>query len=114
MRRPRSRYMVRDWRDELQAGDVLYEGGRASSPRVVRRASYREGFLSAVTLAIRHCSWTGRPYTVIGRSDLRSRGFIPTPFRVDPPRTKLERELQRNIDNRDIRSLSCCAVREVL
>lgn len=75
----RRKFMVRDWRDDIKVGDVIKEGNGVL--RVVRRASYHsenDGFLWGITLAIRSCSWTGRCYTVLTRSDLASRGFSPT------------------------------------
>lgn len=64
----------KDWRDTLQVGDVLLTPSR--DMRVVRHVTYnKNGYLRAVNLAIRQCSWTGRAYTCYFRTDLETLGF---------------------------------------
>lgn len=66
------------WLDRLCIGDIVYEGGSPSRPRVVRNVSYcKSGLLRSVTFSIRRRSWTGRCYTVVGRTDLKTRCFAP-------------------------------------
>lgn len=56
------------WFTCLKEGDVLKING---SYRIVRKASYLRGKLFAVCFAIRHRSWTRRPYTTWMVADLR-------------------------------------------
>lgn len=60
------------WMRRLQVGHVLNMRGQL---RVVREVSRRpDGSLRCVLLAIRSCSWTGRPYTIYTASDLKTMG----------------------------------------
>lgn len=71
--------MIRDWRDNIRVGDVLLIGRKH---RIVRAVSYsRHGCLKAVSLVILRRSWTNRPYTTIGRADLKTRNARPTGVR---------------------------------
>jgi len=63
-----------DWRETVSVGDVLIMP--SGSWRVVREVNYwsvddrcksRRGLLAFVELAIRRCSWTGRPSTTLSR-----------------------------------------------
>lgn len=73
-----------DWFDWLDAGHVICERGGAW--RIVRQVSRRtDGRLSFVTLVIRRRSWTGRCYTVLTSSDLKTRVFtVKRDVRVKP------------------------------
>ena len=63
-----------DWRDELKVGDVLITP--SGDLRVVRQVTMRKrGLLRSVALAIRHCSWTKRAYTIYCRPDLATMGY---------------------------------------
>jgi len=106
---------VPDWRDNIKDGDVLLIG---NDYRVVRRATYTTKHgnktLSAVTLAIRRCSWTKRPYTVVSRSDLKCRGFRPTGITIKRENNStLIADLMRHIDNDYLREMDCCLVKGV-
>lgn len=67
---------MRDWRDEIKAGDILLS--KNGVERVVRAVTHRGETLHSVTFAILRRSWTDRAYTVIFRSELKERGFTPT------------------------------------
>lgn len=64
-----------DWRETIQIGDILITP--SGQWRVVREVSYwsdddwcksRRGLVDHITLAIRKCSWTGRPYRTLSRT----------------------------------------------
>ena len=105
-RAPQPRWMLR-----LKVGDVLVSA--RGTERVVRNVSrFKNGDLSCVTFAIRHCSWTGRCYTVLGYTDLNYCGYRPAGA-VVKLRTKLDRHIQRCIENNEDRTLDCCDVKGV-
>ena len=94
-----------DWIDRIKKGDVLRFRGDVL--RVVRDVSHYEKYgrtHTNVTLAIRHCSWTGRPYTVLTDHDLRSRGARPTRAKVSL-RKKIDREIERDFNGRVLKRL---------
>lgn len=95
-----------DWRDTLKVGDVLITPSR--DLRVVRGVSFKGKYVRSITLAIRHCSWTGRAHTTIGRSDLQWRGFNKAGVRarLDGP---LDEKFRQDIqyDNRFTPCLTC-------
>lgn len=73
--------LLREWMRTVQAGDVLESP--SGTHRVVRRVSREEdGRFRSLTLAIKRCSWTKRPYTVYNFTDLRRGGWRPTGARV--------------------------------
>jgi hypothetical protein len=85
-----------EWMLRLRVGDSLLSGG--GTPRIVRKISrYATGELSCVTFAIRHCSWTTRPYTTVNYNDLLQFGYTP----IKAPRyrfkTKMDQKLQKEI-----------------
>ncbi len=100
-----------DWMRDVKVGDVLVNA--SGTYRVVRAASFfPNGKLATVTFVINHCSWTGRPYTVMSFTDLRQQGYRPA-----RARSKLNGPMDAHIarvvaDHRD-RSLSCCAVKGI-
>jgi hypothetical protein len=53
--------------DSIEDGDLIRLNGTL---RVARSVSRREGRVKSITFAIRRCSWTRRPYTVVGRTDM--------------------------------------------
>jgi hypothetical protein len=115
MTRKEGKRLIRDWRDDIKIGTVLYERGDMNRPRIVREVAMskgkgREGFLCAVTFSILRCSWTHRPYTVVCRSDLKCRGFTPAGVRVTSM-TLMDKRLNAAIIDLDNRRLSCCDVR---
>jgi hypothetical protein len=72
MKRPAQNYARRPdarWMKTLNLGDVI---ARPNGPwRIVRALSRRpDGTLHSLTVTINHCSWTGRCYTILMRSDL--------------------------------------------
>lgn len=99
------------WMRDVKVGDVLVNAN--GTYRVVREVSrYADGDLSSVTFVIRRCSWTHRPYTILGFTDLRMQGYRPA-----HARSKLNGPLDPLIakaiaDDRD-RSLTCCMVKGV-
>lgn len=75
------------WMRDVVVGSVLKSGSGAW--RVVREVHrYANGDLRSVTFTIRHCSWTGRCYTILGYTDLRILGYRMVPVR--PVRLKGE------------------------
>ena len=83
-----------DWFPRVRVGSVL-RNKSGTDYRVVRSVSRdRYGNLRFVTLAIRKCSWTTRPTTTIGYSDLIYDGYSL----VDGVRVKLERPLDRQLE----------------
>lgn len=104
--------MRRDWRDRLQVGDVIANADGHGAPRIVRRAHYhKNGLLYAVTLVIRHCSWTGRCYTLLTRSDLRTFGYKRTRPRVVLKVTGIDARIAHAIaEPAWEKSLTCCDV----
>lgn len=99
---------VRDWRDDIKVGDVLRVDKRFRLVRRVSRA--KDGFLGSVTFAIKRCSWTRRPYTVVGRVDLAYRNFQPTNVRITAEKTPLSERLLREINSDGPPSMTCCEV----
>lgn len=68
------------WFDTVKPGDVLRSGrGTLRVVRSVHRARHRHGGVHLyLTFTIRHCSWTGRCYTVLTGPDLLTLGFTHT------------------------------------
>lgn len=98
------------WMDHVRVGDVLVRG--RDNYRVVRNVSHhKDGRLRCVTFSIKHCSWTGRCYTVVNYNDLNYAGYRPTGRRVRL-RTKLDKRIALNI-TRSVKDLGCCDVRGV-
>lgn len=109
-----------EWMARLRIGDVLKSAN--GSYRVVREinrhpASSRvcAGWLRSVTFSIKHCSWTGKCYTVLTATDLKQRGFAPVGARV-----KLTKPIDtavlaciRGNDGANGKSLRCCDVRDI-
>lgn len=89
-----TKYLLEDpkwaWIDELQVGDIITcPSGDMRMVRMVNRHKYndrhnRSGRVWTITLAIRNCSWTGKGYTVLNRSDIKTRQFSPTGLRGEP------------------------------
>jgi len=107
--------MQLDWRDRIKPGDVLLERGK--SPRVVRTVTYRpNGFLVAVNFTIKRCSWTGRCYTTVCRTDLGWRKFAPAGVTVKTV-TDMDKMILRDIETpgpRTLYALDCCDVRGIV
>lgn len=79
-----------DWRDKVKVGDVIET--RAGTLRVIRQVNRRRGRVQSITLSIRRCSWTTRPYTIYNRHDMKWNGFRPVRKRVRL-KTLLDKEL---------------------
>lgn len=106
--------MELDWRDNIKVGDVLRTHN--GNFRIVRKVYRRHGdkFLGSVTFTIQQCSWTGRCYTIVNRSDLKQRKFSPTGVRVTKM-TTMDKRINRDIieDRPRGTRLSCCDVRGI-
>jgi hypothetical protein len=105
------------WLDQIQPGDILYEGGDPERARVVRNVSRKKnGVLYGVYFSILHCSWTGRPYTLLIRSDLKTRRFTPSGARKEAFSFN-EKLLHHDVmvKGGDIRKLrmTCCSVKGI-
>ena len=103
------------WMRTLAVGDVVSNGGPW---RVVRRVDRRKnGDLWCVWLAIRHCSWTHRCYTLYLANDLKQSGYK----RVSVRRRRLDGLMDRRIEeamnqggcSRSAMLLTCCDVEGV-
>ena len=88
---------------DSRVGDIVRS--RNGVLRMVRHNSGRY-----ITFAIRHCSWTGRPYTVYSVSELESMGYVNTGINVKI-KLPIERRIFAAIKDSSNRSLSCCDVR---
>ena len=95
--------------DSLSAGDLVRRNGRL---RVVRDVARKAGGrVRSVTFSIQRCSWTRRPYTTVGRSDMYA-GTLEVVCRgYGVSRGPLEVLLQRDIEAKGAASLlECCDV----
>lgn len=98
------------WIKRIRKGDVLK--ARNGVLRVVRDVSHSgpSNGKTSVTFAIRHCSWTHRPYTVLTGNDLVQFGYRPTKAHV-ALRKKIDREIERDFNGRLVsangRRISC-------
>jgi len=90
--------MSNGWIARIKVGDVLKSGSgvlrvvRDVSHYSVYKGSPQEHTRTNVTFAIRHCSWTGRPYTVYTGNDLVQMGYRKTRAKV-----KLNKKIDRLI-----------------
>lgn len=90
----------------VQVGDVVLT--RAGLARVVRKVSrFPDGELRALTFAIKRCSWTHRPYTVLNYQDLRWNGYRPTGLNVTLDRQE-DLRLQAEIKDYNRQKMDCC------
>lgn len=107
----RRRRVQPPWMAVVAVGDVLRSG--TGTLRVVRKVSrYLDGDLRSVTFAIRHGSWTGRPYTVMGYTDLRMLCYSRVGARVTM-NTELDRRLNAEIADHHRRTMRPSDVRGV-
>ena len=104
--------MTSDEIDRLVVGDVILYG-RRRTPRIVRGVNNppkrsRSGYkVYSVDVAIKHCSWTCRPYTILGRYELRKL-CEKTNLRV-----KLDKKIDELMDfeihkNKKFAQFDCC------
>ncbi len=102
------------WIKRIQKGDILE--ARSGTLRIVRSVRHNGPSLpkTSVTFTIRHCSWTGRCYTVVNGNDLRQMRFRPVSARM-PLRTKLDKLIEAEFGRPpgDGRMLDCCDVRGI-
>lgn len=93
-----------DWISRIRKGDILCFPGRVL--RVVRDVNHKhfpDGHVrSSVTLSIRRCSWTHRPYTVYFTNDLRSLGVRPTRAKVSL-RKKIDKAIEHELHGRIVK-----------
>lgn len=79
------------WFDDLAVGDIIRE--KDGPMRIVREVKRNpDGSLWGVSLVIRRPSWTGRAYTVLCATDLKTRGFRRVPnvrAKIDKPEDAL-------------------------
>jgi len=68
-----------EWFSQIVVGSVVREGD--GPLRVVRYVHRVADGRIWVGLAIRRCSWTTRPYTILNASDLKTRKFRLVPVR---------------------------------
>lgn len=107
--------MQRDWRDYIKKGDVLR--ARSGDLRVVREVStyskgWKAGMTRCITLVIRNCSWTHRPYTVLNRTDIAYRGLQPTGMTYDID-TEFDKDLAVDFKDTYRRKYDCCDVKGI-
>lgn len=107
--------MQPEWMSRVVEGSVFKTP--SGDLRVVRKVSRWNSKLGCVTFAIRHCSWTGRAYTVVTASDLMTRGFRLLPVRVKaldgPLDVRLSTAINGNEDRRTGYSIRCCDVKGI-
>lgn len=97
--------------EKVRVGTVLVS--RGGTARVVRRVTrYRTGELYYVWFTIRHCSWTGRCYTMLSANDLIQQGYTPAGFTYRIPQDELNLNIERSLAGGDY-YLKCCDVRGV-
>jgi hypothetical protein len=102
---------------QLRVGDVIASpGGSWRVVRVVHRSP--NGNLWGVTLTIKHCSWTGRCYTVLCANDLRQRGFYRVPVKRRRLRSAFDQKIRQAIERNEHPkhgrySVTCCDVEGV-
>ena len=112
MRGQRRNFQQPDWMARVVVGSVFKTP--SGDLRLVRKVSRRGGKLGRVTFAIRHCSWTGRAYTIVNASDLIQRGFQLMPVRVKSLDGPLDVKLHDFIHGNYIRGnypMKCCDAR---
>lgn len=106
------RPLAPDWRDTIRMGDVLRIGADGTF-RVVRYCNYKQnGILVGVSFIIRHCSWTGRCHTFLGRGDLRSAGYRKTGIRIRL-NGEFDAKMAAEISNHGRKQIDCCDVRGI-
>ena len=112
--------MTRDWIARIRKGDVLRSGSGVL--RVVRNVSHSEvrwsgppHIRTSVVFAIKHCSWTKRPYTVYTGNNLVQMGYQPTRARVTLQK-RIDRAIMRvygaapNWSHKKPYEVTCCDV----
>lgn len=100
------------WIKRIRKGDVLMS--RSGLLRVVRQVSHHGASRSATNIhfAIKHCSWTGRCYTVYNGNDLVQMGYQPTRARRRRLNGKMDRAIESDF-GAAMPQLTCCDVEAV-
>lgn len=93
------------WPD-IKTGEIV----RAKSGllRVVRRVNDCGGKIY-VFFTIKHCSWTGRCYTLYSTNELHHMGYRRI-YRLFKLGDELDIEIEAEFNDRDRRKLTCCDV----
>lgn len=102
-----------EWMRTAKVGDVLRSpSGLLRVVRKVTRHYHDPSRLACLTFAIKHCSWTKRPYTVIGATELRTLGYtkVGANYKLN---SKIDAKLFLNINNPDVRTMHCCDARDL-
>ena len=101
-------YAWRPWFDTVKRGDVLID--KFGNERIVRAVhKYKSNI--CLTFAIRHCSWTGRCYTVLNKADLIYRGFRYSGVTL-PLKDPIDKAIDHDItyEHRFRQKTPCCKV----
>jgi hypothetical protein len=97
------------WIKQLVKGDVIVS--RNGNLRVIRRVTHHGPSIpkTYITLAIKHCSWTGRAYTVYNGNDLRQMGYRPIKANF-ALRSRVDRLMEEEFDRpgKERPVLTCC------
>lgn len=116
------------WFSTVKVGDILRSGSgtlrvvRAVSRPLNKKKHSPRPFHLWVTLAIRHCSWTGQATTILDASGLLSKGYTHTGHR-HYFKSRLDRRLQKQLavqevtrigEWKEMKLLKCCDVVGVL
>lgn len=102
--------MIADWMLKIRVGDVLESG--SGDLRIVRSVTTHKtpyGYRVSVTFVIHRCSWTNRCYTVLTSGDMKNRDYRPTGIRMSL-RSKLDKEIFREMKERGKPTITCCDV----
>lgn len=112
-----------EWAHIINKGDVVRTNtGDIRVCRSVHRGSPKTGKGSSTStyarrvfchFAIRHCSWTGRPYTLYNVAEMVQMGWTPTEAKPRLLRADIDRMLEGDFgaDKSEDCVLSCCAVK---
>ena len=107
--------MTDDWIHAIRVGDILAVGDTYRIVRDVHHSrSDRWPPKTYVTFTIKRCSWTGRCYTVLTQSDLKTRGFRPTGHSMRL-RRQIDAKIRKAIVGNELPkhghySMTCCDV----
>jgi hypothetical protein len=102
----------REWISKIQVGDVLKN--RSGTLRIVRAVHHSrvcDHIRTSVYFTIKHCSWTGRCYTILGGNDLVQNGYQPTGAKVKL-RARFDRFIEEEFEMPNP-ILTCCDVRGI-
>lgn len=115
--------MADHWAQTIQNGDVVRTpSGDLRVVRSVHRCGPKTGkgaWGSTLArrvychFAIRHCSWTGRPYTNYNVAEMVQMGWVPTAAKPRALRSDIDKALEHDFGANRTEDciLTCCAVR---